>query len=155
MPTPEEIETAELFLRKAASDLAAARALAGDAAQDDDVVGFHAQQAVEKALKAVVVVLSLEIPRSHDLGLLIRLLELAEVELPIEVREADWLNPWAVTLRYDHPGGELDRALAVGVADKTLVWARERIDAPREMRVAADELPRPKGDEPVEDSDAR
>lgn len=78
---------------------------------------------MEKALKAVVAVRSLEIPRSHDLGLLIRLLDSAEPELPVEIREADWLNPWAVTLRYDHPGTRLDRRLAVGVAGKTLGWA--------------------------------
>ncbi len=94
MPTPENIEAADLFPTKAASDLAAARVLAGDDGQDDDVVGFHAHQAVEKALKAVVAVRSLEIPRSHDLNLLIRLLELAQQELPVEVRDADWLNPW-------------------------------------------------------------
>ena len=50
LPTREEIEAADLFLGKAASDLAAARLLSGDDEQDDDVVGFHAQQAVEKSL---------------------------------------------------------------------------------------------------------
>jgi HEPN domain-containing protein len=131
LPTPEEIEAAELFLGKAASDLAAARLLASDDDQDDDVVGFHAQQAVEKALKAVVAVRSLEIPRSHDLGLLIRLLDLAEHELPVAIRQADWLNPWAVALRYDHPGATLDRSLAVEVADESLLWALERVSAAR------------------------
>ena len=131
LPTPEEIEAADLFLGKAASDLAAARLLAADDEQDDDVVGFHAQQRVEKALKAVVAVRSLEIPRSHDLGLLIRLLDSAEHWLPAEIREADWLNPWAVTLRYDHPGATLDRSLALEVADRSLVWARERVSAAR------------------------
>lgn len=54
MPTPEELEAADLFPGKAASDLAAARLLAGDGDgdQDDNVVGFHAQRAVETALKA-------------------------------------------------------------------------------------------------------
>ncbi|MBV8947427.1 MAG: HEPN domain-containing protein, partial [Solirubrobacterales bacterium] len=60
------MEAADLFLGKAASDLAAARLLAGDDDQEDDVVGFHAQLVVEKSLKAVVAVRSLEIPRSHD-----------------------------------------------------------------------------------------
>jgi len=132
LPTPEEIEAADLFLGKAASDLAAARLLAGDDGQDDDVVGFHAQQAVEKSLKAVVAVRSLEIPRSHDLGLLIRLLDSAEHRLPDEIREADWLNPWAVTLRYDHTGATLDRSLAVEIATRSLLWARERVIAARE-----------------------
>jgi HEPN domain-containing protein len=72
--TPEELEVAELFVAKANADLAAARLLATDSVQDDAVVGFHCQQAVEKALKAVVALRSIEIPRSHDLGLLLRLL---------------------------------------------------------------------------------
>ena len=37
------------LLKAARSDLRAAEALAADAEQDDDVVGFHAQQAVEKS----------------------------------------------------------------------------------------------------------
>lgn len=132
LPTPEEIEAADLFLGKAASDLAAARLLAGDDEQDDDVVGFHAQQAVAKSLKAVVAVRSLEIPRSHDLGLLIRLLDSAEHRLPDEIRAADWLNPWAVTPRYDLSGAALDRSLAVEVATRSLLWARERVNTARE-----------------------
>ena len=86
---------------------------------------------VEKSLKAVVAVRSLEIPRSHDLGLLIRLLDSAEHRLPDEIRESDWLNPWAVTLRYDHSGGTLDRSLAVEVATRSLLWARELVNAAR------------------------
>jgi HEPN domain-containing protein len=131
LPTPEEIEAADLFLEKAASDVAAARLLAADACQADDVVGFHAQQAVEKALKAVVAVRSLEIPRSHDIGLLLRLLDPDRSELPGEIREADWLNPWAVTMRYDEPSSEFDRARALRLAEKSLNWARGRVDAVR------------------------
>lgn len=41
--TPEEIEAADLFLRKAASDLVAAWLLAGDDAQDDDIVWVRAR----------------------------------------------------------------------------------------------------------------
>jgi len=137
LPTPEEIETADLFLRKAASDLAAARALATDGDQEDDVIGFHAQQAVEKAFKAVVVIRSLEIPRSHDLSLLIRLLDAPGHDLPVEIVEADWLNPWAVTMRYDEPGGQLDRSQAVEVADRSWRWARERVDEVRRPGNAA------------------
>lgn len=131
MPTPEELEAADLFMCKAASDLKAARALAGDRGQDDDVVGFHAQQAAEKALKAVVAIRGLEIPRSHDIALLIRLLESSERDLPTEIREADWLNPWAVTMRYDETSAELDREQALRVAAVTVTWAGKRVDAAR------------------------
>lgn len=83
MPRPEPRDLADLFLRKADSDLAAARALADDDDQDDAVVGFHAQQAVEKALKAVLSsALDDDPPRVHDISLLLRLLANHGVEVP-------------------------------------------------------------------------
>ena len=131
MPTPEEVEVAELFLRKAASDLAAARVLAGDPSQGDDVVGFHAQQAVEKSLKAVVATRGLEIPRTHDLDLLTRLLATGTHELPVELGRAKELSPWAVATRYDDMDASLDRSVAVVVAEKSLIWAREQVEVAR------------------------
>lgn len=50
VPTPEQREYAELLLEHAASDLNACRVLMAAEEMRDDVVGFHAQQAVEKAL---------------------------------------------------------------------------------------------------------
>ena len=47
-PTPEQREYAELLLERAKSDLAALRVLLANGDMLDDVVGFHAQQAVEK-----------------------------------------------------------------------------------------------------------
>lgn len=38
---------------------------------EDDVVGFHAQQTVEKAVKAVLVLHGIAFPRSHDLDFLL------------------------------------------------------------------------------------
>jgi HEPN domain-containing protein len=131
LSTPEEIEVADLFVSKAASDLAAARSLAADSEQSDDVVGFHAQQAVEKALKAVVAVRGLEIPRSHDIELLIGLLDPGEGALPDEIADAGWLNPWAVTMRYDETVAGLDRESAVRVAESCVTWADERVEAAR------------------------
>jgi HEPN domain-containing protein len=51
-PSPEQIEYAELLLRRANGDLQACRVLSEDADIDDNIVGFHAQQAVEKAMKS-------------------------------------------------------------------------------------------------------
>ena len=131
MPTPEELEVADLFLRKAASDLSAARSLARDADQNDDVVGFHAQQAVEKSLKAVLAVRSAGIPRTHDLDLLTRLVAPGPGELPSELSGAKELSPWAVATRYDDIDAALDRGAAVEVAENSLIWARERVEAAR------------------------
>ncbi len=131
MPTPEEVEVAHPFLRKAASDLSAARSLARDLDQDDDVVGFHVQQAVETSLKAVLAVRSSEIPRTHDLDLLTRLVAPHPSELPNELSGAKELSPWAVATRYDDIDATLDRGPAVEVAEKSLIWARERVEAER------------------------
>jgi hypothetical protein len=54
-PTPEQREYAELLLGHATSDLGACRVLMATEDMRDDVVGFHAQQAVEKALKVALV----------------------------------------------------------------------------------------------------
>lgn len=131
MPTPEELEVADLFLSKAASDLSAARALASDSDQQDDVVGFHAQQAVEKSLKAVLAGRGFEIPRTHDLDLLTRLVASGPNKFPGELGEAKELTPWGVATRYDDIEATLDRSAAVAVAEKSLNWARERVEAIR------------------------
>ena len=129
MPTPEEFEVAGLLLRKAASDLSAARALARDPDQQDDVVGFHAQQAVEKSLKAVLAVRGFEIPRTHDLDLLTRLVARDPDDFSGALVGAKDLSPWAVATRYDDIEATLDRGAAVGVAEKILIWARDRVEA--------------------------
>ena len=47
-------EQVELLLRKAAQDEFAIQKLLPDPASADEIIGFHAQQAVEKTLKAVL-----------------------------------------------------------------------------------------------------
>jgi hypothetical protein len=49
--TLEELEEARRLLKTARSDLRAAETLAPDAQQENDVVGFQSQQAVEKSIK--------------------------------------------------------------------------------------------------------
>ena len=142
MPTPEELEVAGLLLRKAASDLSAARALAADSHQQDDVVGFHAQQAVEKSLKAVLALRGLEIPRTHDVVLLTRLVDTRREAVPDEVREAELLSPWAVAMRYDEMDAALDRAAALRIAGASVQWANGQLDA------AQTERPDSEGGEP-------
>lgn len=123
MPSPEQIEYATILLRRAKSDLAACRLLADNAAMSDDVVGFHAQQAVEKAVKAVLVLHGIEFPRTHDLDFLIDLASDDVLELPDAVAAVTWLSPWAAQLRYDEPSGELDRDACVSAAQQAVGWA--------------------------------
>lgn len=71
-----------------------------------EVVCFHCQQAVEKYLKALLSHYG-EIPRTHDLTLLTRMLER---ELGISLNERIWecaefLDPFSVQIRYP---GDMD-----------------------------------------------
>lgn len=98
MKTPHD-HAAALML-KAAHDLIAARAIlaAGDAF---DMACFHAQQVVEKSLKAVLALYEIEYPWRHDLG---ELLELAKPLTPDVAQYAERiinLAPYAVEIRYE------------------------------------------------------
>lgn len=55
-----------LLARKASDDATVMRELAGNSEISDEIVGFHAQQAVEKWLKAVVAIRGLPQSRTHD-----------------------------------------------------------------------------------------
>lgn len=126
-PSPEHVEYAETLLRLADADLEACRVLAEHDDIADGAVGFHAQQAVEKALKVAIVLAEVELPRSHDLEMLAEQAA-SRAPLPDELAGVDWLTPWAVALRYDEPTTALDRAAAVAVAESACRWARALLD---------------------------
>jgi len=70
---------------------------------DDSVFGFHAQQAVEKALKAWLNLRSVAYPKTHDLRLLMNLVQTqAQEDCDRFVDLAD-LTDFAVQFRYDFP----------------------------------------------------
>ena len=87
---------------------------------------FHAQQAAEKALKAVLLFKRIEFPLVHDLKTLVSLLQENAVSFPPEVSEAGSLTPYAVEARYPGHLEEItpsDVDEAVRLADAVLQWA--------------------------------
>lgn len=121
---------ARVLLAKARDDEVAARKLATDPEVADAVIGFHAQQAVEKALKAVLSAHQQAYPWTHDLRHLMELLDAAGSPLPDELHDARRLTPWAAEFRYGETiDDELDRSAAVGIADAVLRWAESMIEA--------------------------
>ena len=94
-------DLARVLARKAEGDAKATCRLASDPEIDDEAVGFHAQQAIEKWLKAVLVFHGMEEVRTHDLGRLLELLRDAGVELPPDADHVDELTIYAVPMRYD------------------------------------------------------
>ncbi|MCX5899819.1 MAG: HEPN domain-containing protein [Proteobacteria bacterium] len=69
-------------------------------AADDEIFGFHAQQAVEKSLKAWIAAAGGEYGRTHDLQQLFLLLQDAGHSLH-QFEDLIELNPFAGKMRYD------------------------------------------------------
>lgn len=89
------------MLRLARMDEAAFIALLGSPAVALAVALFHAQQAVEKALKSVMCLHGIEFLRTHDLEeLAARLVDLG-LAPPADIAELQRLTPYAVKYRYD------------------------------------------------------
>jgi HEPN domain-containing protein len=129
-PIPEQLEVAELLAGKAAGDLLVAQKLVHDPEVDDDPVGFHSQQSVEKALKVALTLEGIDFPKTHDLDYLAMLADRSSVEVSAEITSAGWLTPWAAEFRYDDaPLGALDRERAIEIAEKAVEWCQEMVAA--------------------------
>lgn len=98
MPRRKHIER---LLTKAAQDEYVVDRLLADDDAPVEAFGFHAQQAAEKLLKAVLVAAGAHYPRTHRLAELIDLLRAAGVQVPLEFDDVRYLTPFAVEFRYD------------------------------------------------------
>jgi HEPN domain-containing protein len=127
LPKPDNEDVSSVLLRKAREDLSAAEVLIATEGQSEDVIGFHLQQAVEKALKSILANRNREVPHTHNLGYLVELLADERVEIPKLIERPQWLTPWGVAFRYVTAADALDtdRGLkaataAVGLAEHVL-----------------------------------
>jgi HEPN domain-containing protein len=88
------------MLAKAREDLAAIALFKENPSISDEIFGFHAQQAVEKALKAWILSKDIEHPHTHDLNALLG--ELGRLgELVADYQPLIELNPFAIQFRYE------------------------------------------------------
>ena len=74
MSGPEHPDEVEIWLSYAGEDLRTAEVLFSEGGGVQRQVCFHAQQAVEKAIKSIFVFLKTEFPYTHDLDRLQELL---------------------------------------------------------------------------------
>lgn len=130
MKRREPRDLAALLLAKADQDAAAVRALLGEPSVSDEIIAFHAQQAVEKALKAVLALHGVRYGRTHNLGALIDLAGDAGETVPEWMREAEELTPFAIAFRYEDAPADLepfDREQAYELVRRARSWSAERV----------------------------
>ena len=96
-------------------------------------VAFHAQQAAEKYLKAVLVARWKEAPRTHDLAAIVAGIRAAGAAVPDLTAQCQLLEPYAVDVRYPDdlaiPDEETGRA-ALQAAREIIAAARELLQTP-------------------------
>ena len=101
------------YLKKADEDAEVVFRVPDEVLAADSVFGFHAQQAVEKLLKAVLAARAVAFRRTHQIRELMVVLDDAGIPIPPDLADLDELTPFAVEFRYDDvPVGEepaLDR----------------------------------------------
>ena len=91
----------------------------------DMIVGFHAQQAIEKLIKAVLSHNQIAYPRVNDLDRLLHLLEAEQIPQPPGAQQLESLTPWATHLRYEDPPEptSLDRPATNTLVNDMADWA--------------------------------
>ena len=125
------MEDAREWISRARSDLALARARPEGVYLED--LCFHAQQAAEKAIKALLIRHGIQFPYVHDLAALLTKLEKATGDLPEHIRQAERLTPFAIEARYfgaAPPVGEEKYREAVELAGEVLRWAENQLKSP-------------------------
>lgn len=121
------IEEAERLLRLARRDYQTCAILRSHPEAQIAPICFHAQQCVEKSLKAAMTANQIYFRYTHDLGELTNLLTGAGITPPFTAGELQRLTPSAVELRYDEGVPLLTREEAGDIAARTLAWAESLV----------------------------
>ncbi|MBI2455509.1 MAG: HEPN domain-containing protein [candidate division NC10 bacterium] len=118
------------WLRRAKSNLLRAREdiRLPEVAKED--LCCDAQQAAEKAIKAVLIHRGIHFPYIHDLAALLDLVEERGTAIPPHVKEAARLTRFAVETRYpslDEPVTHEEYERALAIAEAVFRWAEKEI----------------------------
>ena len=116
------------WLNRARSNLARAKVSVSGAYLED--LCFDAQQASEKAIKAVMIGRGIDFPYIHDLARLLMTLEAYGEPIPDTIRRAAKLTQYALHTRYpglEEPVSEPEYQEAVAIAEAVVRWAEGRL----------------------------
>ena len=128
-------DEARRLLAKAGEDEYVLDRLLENAAAPEAMVGFHAQQAAEKLLKAALFLAGAVPPRTHNLAQLMDLASSSGLQLPAHCEALHWLTPYAVLYRYEGEAEADEERLARQEVRENL----RRLRAWVEARLAAGE----------------
>ncbi len=124
-------ELARLLLQKARQDLDLVVSVVDSEAIADEIIGFHIQQAIEKAIKASLTRLGIQYEFTHDLSILYRQAENSGLTLPASIDAVEELTVFAVQFRYllyqEKQG--FDRNAGLNLAEKFVDWAESIIES--------------------------
>jgi HEPN domain-containing protein len=124
MPETEEIvKVVSQWIRKAENDLRVSTlALRTEKKCPTDAVSFHAQQCIEKYLKALLAFRKIDFPKTHNLSELIALLP-HQILIELIPEEQEKLTDYATVTRYP---GDYDEI--------SLIEAKHAVKAARRIR---------------------
>ena len=116
------------WINRARSNLAMAKHRVPGAYLED--LCFQAQQAAEKAIKALMIAYDIDFPYVHDLTRLLVVLESSGESIPGCVRRSVNLTRYAVATRYpgiEQPVSEQQYTEAIADAEAVIEWANARL----------------------------
>lgn len=119
------------WLNRARSNLAKAQSAAGTPEVYLEDLCYDAQQAAEKAIKAVLIHLGVRFPYVHDLAQLLALVEGTGQSVSESIKQAARLTEYAVETRYpglSEPVMRQEYEEAIVIAERTVHWAQEMIE---------------------------
>jgi len=107
------VQLAQLWLRKADHDVITAKQTLLLSDGPTDTACFHAQQAVEKALKALLTLYGIAFPKIHDLTRLLDMVLLSAPQLEAFRERFAEMSAYAIETRYPGEWEEPDRDMAM------------------------------------------
>lgn len=114
-------EYARVLLRKAREDVDICARLIQEPPLSAWGIGFHAQQAVEKLIKAVLCLHDVIYPRTHNIVMLLELLRSKGISLPPDAQSLAQLTPFGIAFRYE----DLDSNVSAEFDGRAvIVWAQ-------------------------------
>jgi HEPN domain-containing protein len=92
---------------------------------------FHAQQAAEKAIKALLIKYGVEFPYVHDIAELLTLLEKASRAIPENIKQGERLTRFAVFTRYPGIAASVtheEYEEALNLAETVVSWVQDQLE---------------------------